>query len=267
MKKFNAIYLLLFILLVMGAFASMAQNSYGLKIMGGVAFVFGLVFIVEFISILRKDDKKDVFTLLEPVCLFILSFIFGLRIFYVHFPYVEFLFGAAGVLLMLLYLRKMILRFRHLQPKSSFLAILMLIFHLSIIFFLISIALVPFAPKMTEVTGAGALVLLLGFIVAGFLRWNLMVDGEKVSPFSMVRHFKDYSIIIVSLFLLFSLYLGMNRVGLLPGIYSDEFPRSYYELVNRAALKKEKPVDGRYKHEDFKEKYDQFLRHVKTSHQ
>lgn len=265
MKKFNAIYLLLFILLVMGAFASMAQNSYGLKIMGGVAFVFGLLFFAEFITVLRKKERKGSFALIEPACLAILSFIFGLRVFYIHFPYVEFLFGAAGVLLMLLYLRKMILRFRHLQPKNNLLAILMLVFHLSIIFFLISIALLPFAPKIAEVSGAGALVLLLGFIVAGFFRRDLMVDGEKVSPFSMVRHFKDHSIIIVSLFLLFSLYLGMNRIGLLPGIYSDEFPRAYYELVNRAALKKEKPVEGRYKHEDFKEKYDQFLRHVKTN--
>ena len=64
MKKNNPIYFLLFILLVMGAFASMAQNSYGLKLMGGVAFVFGLVFIVEFISGLGKKDNKDVYTLI-----------------------------------------------------------------------------------------------------------------------------------------------------------------------------------------------------------
>ena len=48
MRKFNTIYYLLFILLVMGAFASMAQNSYGLKIMGAVAFIFGLLLIVYF---------------------------------------------------------------------------------------------------------------------------------------------------------------------------------------------------------------------------
>ena len=43
MKKLNVIYLFLFILLVMGAFASMAQNSYGLKILGGVAFFFAFI--------------------------------------------------------------------------------------------------------------------------------------------------------------------------------------------------------------------------------
>ena len=267
MKKYNSIYYLLFILLIMGAFASMAQNSYGIKIMGGVAFAFGLVFLVEFISVLRRNEKKDVNTLIEPLCLCLLSFIFGLRVFYIHFPYIEILFVVAGLVLVLIYLRKVIPRFRHFRPKNNYLAILILVFHLSIILFLISLAMIPFAPKISELTGAMALVLLLCFIVAAVFKRVLMVDGEKVSAFSIVTHFKDYSIIIVSLFLLFSLYLGLNKIGMLPGIYTDEFPRAYYELVDRAALKKEKPVGGRYKHEDFKEKYDQFLRNVKANHQ
>ena len=262
MKKFNTIYYLLFILLVMGAFASMAQNSYGLKIMGGVAFVFALVFLVEFISVLRTKDKRDVYSLIEPACLFLLSFIFGLRVFYIHFPYVELLFSAAGVLLALVYQRKMIIRFRHFHPQNRLLATLVLIFHLSILLFLLSLVLIPFAPKIGEFAGAGALVLLLGFIVTAFFKKDLMVDGENISALKLVTHFKDHSIIIISLFLLFSLYVGFNRIGLLPGIYSDEFPQAYYELVDKAVSKKEKPVEGRYKYEEFKKKYDQFLKHI-----
>ena len=85
MKKLNAIYFFLFILLVMGAFAAMAQNSYGLKIMGGVAFVFGLLFIVEFIVALQRKENEDLFVIIEPVCLSIISLVFGLRVFYIHF--------------------------------------------------------------------------------------------------------------------------------------------------------------------------------------
>src|SRR6478609_2985544 len=140
MKKYNTIYYLLFILLIMGAFASMAQNNYGLKIMGTVAFVFGLVFANKFISILRKDEKKDVYILIELVCLFLVSFIFGFRVFYIHFPYIEILFTAAGILLMLIYLRKMLVRFHYLLYKNSLLAILVLMFHLSVILFLFSLA-------------------------------------------------------------------------------------------------------------------------------
>ena len=96
MKKYNHIYYLLFILLVMGAFASMAQNSYGLKIMGVVAIAFGLVFLLEFITALGKKEKKDGYALAELAAMILFSGIFGCRIFHIHFPYIEWLFAAAG---------------------------------------------------------------------------------------------------------------------------------------------------------------------------
>ena len=267
MRKFNAIYFLLFILLVMGAFASMAQNSYGLKIMGGVAFIFGLFFMAEFVTLIGKEEKKNLFLLAEPLCLSIIAFIFGLRIFYIHFNNVELLFAAAAVLLMLVYVRKMLGRYRYFQSKNRILAILVLVFHLSIILFLLSLALVPITTVTAEYTGIGSFVLLLIFIVTGLLKKNMLVEGEKVSAFGMAGKFKDHTMIIVSLIIMFSVYAGFNKIGILPGVYSDEFPRAYYQLVNRAALKKEKPVDGRYKHEDFKEKYNQFLKHIKSKDQ
>lgn len=264
MKKYNPIYYLLFILLVMGTFASMAQNSYGLKIMGGVAFIFGLVFLIQFISRLRKKEEKDLFYLAEPAGLFILAVIFGMRVFYIYFSYVEYLFLAAAALLGVIYLVRMITRFRHLVSENKFLAMLVIIFHGSIILFLASLALVPFSPAVSEFSGKAAFGLLLLFVVAGLFKGNFLVNGENISAFRMVRLFRDHSIIIITLFTLFSLYVGLNRVGMLPGIYSDEFPRAYFELVDRAASKKEKPVDGRYRHEDFMESYSQFLQHHKA---
>lgn len=264
MKKYNAIYYLLFILLIMGAFASMAQNNYGIKIMGGVALAFALVFLAELITVLRQKEKKDAYTIIEPACLFLLSIIFALRVFYIRFPYVEMLFAAAAVLLAIIYLRKMIHSFRRLKPKNNLLAMLVLAFHLSIILFLVSLAVVPFLPKISDTAGAGAFVLLLLFLVIGLFKRDLLVDGENVSAFKMVTHFKDHSIVIASLFLLFSLYVGFTRIGVLPGIYSDEFPQAYFELVNKAASKEEKPIDGKYKHEEFMKRYKQFIEHNKT---
>src|SRR4030095_3864434 len=156
MKKLNAIYLFLFILLVMGAFASMAQNSYGLKILGGVAFVFALLFIAEFITALRRKENEDVFAIVEPLCLFILSSLFGLRVFYIHFNYVEVIFGTAAFVLAIIYLRKMMFRSRYFQAKNRLLALFIIIFHLSIVLFLISLALAPFFPVIAEVIGVGS---------------------------------------------------------------------------------------------------------------
>jgi hypothetical protein len=92
-----------------------------------------------------------------------------------------------------------------------------------------------------------------------------LTDGADISAFRMITYFKDHSIILASLFLLFSLYFGFNKAGLIPGIYSDEFPQAYYKLVNDAASKNEKPVDGKYNYEKFKEQYDQFLKHNKIN--
>ncbi|HEX6848432.1 MAG TPA: hypothetical protein VF144_15720 [Chitinophagaceae bacterium] len=260
MKKYNPIYYLLFILLVMGAFASMAQNSYGLKIMGGVAFVFGLLFLIELITVLQEKGKKDIYRLIELICLLLLSFIFACRVFYIYFSFVEWLFAAAGGVLVLIYTGKMISRYRDMKPKNGTMAMLIVLFHLSIILFLVSLVIVPFAQKSSQVIGIIAFVLFLVFIITALIKKDFLVEGQQISSIRMVTYFKDHSIIIVSLFLLFSLYVGFNKAGLIPGIYSDEFPQAYFKLVDEATNRKEKQVDGKYKYEEFKEQYDRFLK-------
>lgn len=240
MKKYNALYYLLFILLVMGAFAAMAQNGYGMTIMGGVSVVFAGVFLAESISVLRKEGPLHVNRLAEAACLFVIAAIFGLRVFYIHFSYVEWLFGVAAMLLALLYLRKMISRYRYYIGKNRSMALLVLVFHLSIILFLVSLFMVPIAAGTSEILGIAAFILLLVFLAGALFKRELQVEGENMTAFGMVRGLKDHSIIIVSLFVLFSLYVGLNRIGLLPGIYSDEFPRAYFDLVDKATSGREK---------------------------
>lgn len=259
MKKYNPLYYLLFILLIMGTFASMAQNSYGLTIIGAVAFIFGLVFLIEIIYLLRKKER-NINTFIEPLCLLIISVILGFRVFYIYFSNIEWIFGVATSVLIIFYFFKMVTRFRYYQNKNRFLAMLVIVFHLSIIFFLASLAIVLFAPSVAEVTGALATVFLLCFLTAGLLKKQVLVEGNNLPAFKMVAGFKGHSIMLATLILLFSLYFGLNRVGVLPAIYSDEYPKAYFELVDQAASGKEKPINGKYKYQEFMEKYDQFLK-------
>lgn len=261
MKKYNPIYYLLFILLVMGTFASMAQNSYGLKIMGGVAFAFGLIFLLEFITALGKKETKDVYSLAELGAMILFSVIFGCRIFHIYFSYIEWLFAAAGVWLVFFYIRKLFIRYHRLVFKNRRLAWLGVIFHLSIIIFLISLIMIPFASQKAEWVGMAAFALLLVFIIGAFVKRDDLVDGNKVTAMQMITGYRDHSIVLTSLFLLFSLFAAFNKAGLVPAIYSDEFPQSYFKLLDDAASGKEKQVNGKYKYEGFMEKYDQFLKH------
>ena len=265
MKKFNAIFFLLFILLVMGTFASMAQNSYGLKIMGGVALAFGLIFLLEFITALGKKEKKDGYVLAELAAMIVFSIIFGCRVFYIHFPYIEWLFAAAGAWLVFFYIRKLFIRYHRLVSRNRRLARLGLIFHLSIILFLVSLIMIPFAAEKAEWVGMAAFAILLVFIIGAIVKRDDLVDGNIVTAMQMVTGYRDHSIILASLFLLFSLFAAFNKAGLVPGIYSDEFPRAYFELVNKATSGKEKPMRGKYKYEEFMKKYQQFLKRNKVS--
>ncbi|ULQ51012.1 hypothetical protein [Flavihumibacter fluvii] len=265
MKRDQTFFYLLFVLLVMGAFAAMAQNSYGLKIIGAVSAVFGLIFLMRLGSMILKE-RKNIFAILELSSLTILASIFALRVFYIHFSYVETIFVVAVIALIFVYIRKMIFRFRKSAVEAPGLAWTVIAFHGSVILFLVSLALMPFIPAVASWVGTLAFLMLAIFIFAGFRKKEKTAEGEPVSAFTILFHYTDYSFLIISLFFLFSIYVGFNKMGLLPPIYSDEFPQAYFELVEKASSGKEKPVNGQFRHQAFKENYDAFIQRNKISH-
>jgi hypothetical protein len=265
MKSYNTFYYLLTVLLIMGAFASMAQNSYGIQILSGVCTAFGLIFLFQFIKQLQNKNHKDISLLIEFSALFLLSFIFAFRIFYIHLPFIEWIFGLAGVALALVYLKKMVFSFRIYQPKNKLLAILIFAFYLSIMLFITSLITVPFAARFAEFAGAAAVILIAGFLIACLLKRKFSVDGENVSAFAVIGGFKDRSVLLLSLFIILSLYLGFTSTGILPKLYSDEYPQAYFELVNKSETGSENAVNGSYKYEDFKKMYEEFVtRNIKN---
>lgn len=129
----------------------------------------------------------------------------------------------------------------------------------SIIFYFIAMVTVPFMPILAEPAGGVAFALLIAFCLFSYLMKDLFVDGEKISAFKYVLNFKDRSIVLLALFVIFTAYMGLTKIGAIPKMYSDEFPQAYFELVNKAESGQEKAVEGKYKHEEFKEMYDRFI--------
>lgn len=256
MNKYNPLYYLLVVLLIMGGFASMAQNDYGMKILGLVAAAFSLLFILQFIQFLQKKSK--LVELMELGSLSILSIILAMRVYYVRFEFVEVVFGVAGMLLIIAYSLKLLNSWRAISNQSRVLAILVILFHSSIILYVVSMVTVPFIPQLAEPAGGTAFALLLAFIFISILKREIMLEGEKVSGLSYVLKFKDRSIVLLTLFVLFTAYMGLTKIEILPKMYSDEYPQAYLELVKQAEAGAEKPVNGKYKHEEFKEMYDLF---------
>ncbi len=244
----------------MGGFASMAQNSYGLPIISAVCMVFGLIFFIQFLQALRANVPNRTEQAVEFFVLFILAFIFTLRTLQMYFPFVEWLFVAAAMVLALNYLTRLRHWFRLINPKNKKLATIILIAYLSIVLFCIAMVEISFKPHIARWTGGLALILVVVFVLMGLFRRHFLVDGEDRSAFSMIAGFKDRLYLLLSLFIIFSLYFGLSGMGILPKLYSNKFPQAYFQLVNNAETGKEKPVSGgEFKYQEFKKQYDQFV--------
>ncbi len=262
MKKYNTLYYLLFVLLIMGSFASMAQNAYGFVILGSVSFVFGGIFLFQlverlFVKNLREGVVEDS---IELGSLTLLAVILGLRVFYIHFLYVEFIFGLAGIILMALYGKKLIHHFRHFS-SNQLLKWIIPVFYFSIILYVLAMIAAAFFPLLSEPIGEFAFGLTLIIVIVSFIKRENFVDGEKKSILYFLLRLRDKSVLLGALFLLFTAYMGFTKIGALPKMYSNEYPQAYFQLVSDAERDIEQPVDGKFKHEEFKEQYETFIEH------
>lgn len=114
------------------------------------------------------------------------------------------------------------------------LAWLMLIFHSSIILYLVSMTTAPFVPLSSELAGGGAFVLIILFVIFSLIHYKINYGSESISSFGLIARFNDRSIVMISLFVLFSVYVGLTGIQAIPRMYFDEYPQAYYQLINQS---------------------------------
>lgn len=264
MNRYNTFYYLLILLLMTGAFASMAQNGYGIKLMGGVAAAFSALFLIQALEHVQ-DKKTKTFAMIELVSLAALSGIICLRVFYIHFQFAEFLYGLAGFSLFAVYSLKLGTLFPQIRKENAFLSWMVLLFFGSLSLFVLSLTITPFFPWLAEPAGMAAFALILAFTAASIVKKKVLYQGENVNALRIATKAEPRAVMLLSIFMLFSLYIGLNKVNLIPAIYSDEFPSAYFELVTRAEIGDEEPFEGQYEHDRFKQEYDRFIeKHTDT---
>jgi len=260
MRKYVTIYYLLCVVLILGAFAAMAQNGYGLVLLGIVAGAFAIVFLIQLVTYLDKiRDNRDYLIILEHVSLILISAILSLRIFYIRFMFVEEIFIISGLLLAFVFSVRLVRNYNSLVLKSKIMAWSVLSFHASIILYAVSMALAPLYPPLSEPAGILAFLSLIGFTISSIINKNILVDGENQTVFTFVNRFRDHSIVLIAIFLIFTGYMGLTKFGAVPRMYTDEYPQAYFQLVNKADEGLEDMQNGKYKHEEFKEMYDRFV--------
>lgn len=239
----------------------MAQNDYGLKILGAVAFTFSFLFGIQLIAgVLNQKSKLTAGEWLELVSLIVISVILGMRVFYLRFQSVEIVFALAGLALVAAYGLNLFKIHSETKTIGKWISIQVWTYYLGMILYVVSMSAVAFIPEVAEPAGATAFLLIMVFVAVGLMSGRKMVDGQKNSPLQLLSRFKDRSVVLLTLFLLFTAYMGLTKVNVLPRLYSDEYPHVYFEMVNKAESGKETPSNGRYQHEIFKEQYDQFVK-------
>jgi hypothetical protein len=247
------------VLLILGAFASMAQNSYGMNILAFVGASFSLMFFYQLYRILKRKTQHNPTDVGELLCLGILSLLITLRLYNIQIGLTDILFTLSGLALTGIYGWKMMNAVRSLSSKNFLLTLLIPAYYLSICFFFLSLVSFSFFPFVSFILSALAFLLLIIFIVASFVAKEQHVEADRLPVFSWITRYRDQSIIVASMFFLFTLYVGCSNIGLLPKLYTDQRPQAYYGLLKDANTRKEIPDNGKYKHDAFKKNYNSFV--------
>ena len=246
----------MFLAIGFGGFASIAQNDYGLKVISWSCFAFSFTILMELIF---ANRELSILKKVEHIGLVFLMALFGLRAAYIHFPYVEWVVVGTAITLAAIYLMSGLSNYNSIKSSNRLMALMVMVYYLSLVAFLGSVFLRPiFTPLSFASGGVGGLFMGI-FIIAVVFKRKQLVEGQETNMLDFVRSRGDHSPILLTGFLLISMYTGLNLIGVLPPLYTQEVPQEYIELVNKAETGKEKAVDGKYQYDAYKEALDKFL--------
>ena len=240
----------------------MAQNDYGMTIIGYTCIAFALSFGNTAFKTVKYSgiNKKTAWSLIELVSLIIIAVIFSMRVFFIRFPFIELVFALAGLLLMIRFSLLIVSIIKTTWEESRILCINSTFYYLSVIFYTSSMVIVIINPLLSEPLGGLGFGFLILYLLGGLYYSKLFYKGEKYSALNYLNKFSTKSILIVAVYVLFTMYMGLTKFNLIPQLYSKEYPQIYLKLVQDAESGKEKPVNGKYKHELFKAEYDNFVK-------
>ena len=254
MKPRIVFHYFLYLAIILGAFSSMAQNDYGLAVVSWSCYLFSLSVALELFQNFKSiswDKKVELFSLST------LLLLFGLRAAYIHFAYIETILLIACLLLILVYLLHASKKTKVVGNKR--LKNLVLVYYLSLILYTSSMVITIVLPSLTEIVGGFATALLIIFMFGALISGEQLIDGVSVKTTDFLRKQAGYSIVLMTGFLLITVYSGLSMIGWLPSLYTDKVPHAYIELINNAETGKEQAVNGVYQHQLYKEAYDKFM--------
>lgn len=263
MGKYNTIYYLLFVLIIMGAFASMALNAYGMKLIGYSCLGFSLTFLHEAIFGVRKREDLTshgkIFLTTELIILALLSCLFFLRSLLITFPFAEGVFITSIVLLIGTYLYISIQDVRRLSPLSNKAALGILVYYLSLILFTFTMILSIVSPLPGTIMAILGFIFLACYIAMGIMFGKMIIEGEEYTLYGYTLNLKNKTTVVyVAIIMIFTFYL-FRDADLIPAMYTGDTPTGYIRLIQEAESSVENQDKMTEKYLLFKDRYDQFI--------
>ena len=259
MKRLNSIFFILFLLLITGGFAAIAQNTYGLQLVGWSIAGFSFFSLLGGLSAYTNSRYPKLLSF-EYFTLAVLFAIAAMRIFLIRFPYVELIFSATGIVLVLIYLKHIADNFRVLKSQNKKLFLTISLLYASIVLYSMALVINPFSNFVSEIAGFLGLITLLLALVFKVSIKSIIVKDKEVGLTKYLSLLPNRSYLLLSLFLLFTIYTAASLFDFIPEIQSSTMPKGYYELVKEAENGKDIEVNGRYRYQEYRERMENFNR-------
>jgi hypothetical protein len=250
-------------IIVLGLFAIMAQNSYGFKLMGMSYFGLAILYLIQFSLTLHEDfsriEKNNIVDSSELLLLASMFIVFGLRAFFINIPFIELIFITLCSLLLVVYFIFAKRIFNATINVNPGLARNLIFFYSSILLFILSLGFRFIFSSLSTLIGTLGILASLPFLISLLRNKQYSYSGKSLTLFQYIVSSRNKAGMLFLFFIFSAIYLSLSNFRIIPGIENAEKPRTYIELRTQAETGKEKPVNGKYKYQIYKEAMDKFL--------
>ncbi|MCZ6900515.1 MAG: hypothetical protein O7F74_09780, partial [Bacteroidetes bacterium] len=196
----------------------------------------------------------------------ILSLVFYFRAMFMRVPYVEIVFITTSVILAVYYLKTLRDTLNSFQDDVKDIKLVLIPLYGSVVFYLLSMGTKLISTIVSEGLGGLGFLLAIVFIWQSLRLKQIVIAGVKNPIYKLILQIKDQALLALFTFVLITGYVGLTTLKLIPPIYFGNMPAAYIEMVRQAEEGKEKVVDGKLRHEVYKDYMDQFLeRHAEDT--
>jgi len=264
MKRYYTLYYLLFMIMITGAFASMAQNNYGLKLIGLTCLGFScLLFFEALFDRKRKTELSPTGKILLTVELLVLgglALLLFFRSYFIDFNEATLLFSILLTVLTLIYVSYLIRSVSRWWSKSKSLSTGLVLYYLVLILFLITSILVIGVHSNNSFIGLAGTICLMTLVLWVILSKKIIVEGERITITSHIWKMQNKSFIVLIASLVVGLYFVLNRSNFIPPLYTNEKPSGYLKLIKEAEEGTENANEEDHTYQLFDERYQAFIK-------